>query len=107
MHETCDPYEHIYTEYYESKYNISKGYILLLIMLNFLQYFLYILYFYRYSDLANQVTDLLKNVKAKYNIFEDKDINRLDIQNLQKSLDKDLDVYEDDWCLSTEPIPSS
>ena len=105
--ETCDPQEHIYTKYYESKYNVSLGYLSMLFMLNLFQYFMYTLYFYRYTDLANQVTDLLQNIKAKYNIFEDEDIRRLDINNLQKSLDKDIGVYEDNWCLTNEHIANS
>ena len=105
--ETCDPHQHIYTKYYESKYNVTLGYLSILFMLNLFQYFMYTLYFYRYNDLANHVTILLKNIKAKYNIFEDEDIRRLDIQKLQKSLNTDIGVYENDWCLTNEPIASS
>lgn len=105
--ETCDPHQHIYTKYYESKYNVTLGYLSMLLMLNLFQYFMYTLYFYRYNDLANHVTNLLQNIKAKYNIFEDEDIRRLDIQKLQKSLNKDISVYENDWCLTNEPIASS
>lgn len=107
IQEHCDPYEHVYTQYYQSKYNMTLGYVALLFMLNLFQYFLYILYFYRYEYLSTHVTKLLHNIRTKYNIFEEKDINRLDILNLQKSLDDDVDVYEQDWCLSNRPIASS
>ena len=107
INEHCDPHEHIYTKYYESKYNLTLGYVALLFMLNLFQYFLYILYFHRYKHLSESVTKLLLNIKAKYNIFEENDVNMLDIEKLQKTLDNDIGVYEQDWCLSNRPIASS
>ena len=107
INEHCDPHEQIYTNYYESKYNLTLGYLVLLFMLNLFQYFLYVLYYFRYQNLSTSVTNLLHNIRAKYNIFQEKDVNLLDIEKLQKTLDDDIGVYEEDWCLSNRPIASS
>lgn len=107
INEHCDPNEHLYTKYYESKYNLTLGYLVLLFMLNLFQYFLYVLYYFRYQNLSNSVTNLLLNIRAKYNIFQEKDVKMLDIEKLQKTLDNDIGVYEQDWCLSNRPIANS
>ena len=107
INENCYSYDHINSLYYQNQYNNTLAYITLLFILNLLQYFIYILYFHRYTDLSNQITHLLHNIKAKYNIFKDEDIQMLDIHKLNKSINKDIAIYEKDWCLSNEHITTN
>jgi len=107
INEDCNSYDHINALYYQNKYNITLGYLTILFILNLFQYFIYILYFQRYTYLSNQITHLLHNIKAKYHIFKDEDIQMLDIHKLHKSLNNDLSIYQKDWCLTNEPIPNS
>ena len=107
INENCNSYDHINSLYYQNQYNNSLAYITLLFIFNVLQYFIYIIYFHRYTNLSNQITQLLYNIKAKYHIFKDEDIQLLDIQKLNKSINKDIAIYEHDWCLSNDIITNS
>lgn len=107
INDNCNPYDHINALYYQNKYNVTLGYIPLLLMFNLLQYVIYIIYFNRYNTLATQTTQLLYNIKRKYNIFNNQDIQMLDIHKLNKSLNKDISIYQQDWCLSNDIITSN
>ena len=107
INEDCDNYDHINALYYQNKYNITLGYLTILFILNLFQYFIYIIYYFRYTELSNQIIHLLINIKHKFHIFEDTDIHMLDIHKLHKSLNKDIAIYQKDWCLTNEHIPNS
>ena len=104
INDYCNPYDQFYSLYYQNQYNNSLAYITILFMFNLLQYFIYIIYFHRYSNLATQTTQLLYNIKRKYNIFNDEDIQMLDIHKLNKAIYKDIAIYQQDWCLSNDII---